>query len=716
MFKDLKVGMKIALGFAGVLLLLLLVAGFSYSGLGSLVDGLEEYKREGDNAMLTGRIHANLLAAQLAAENYVHIQSESRLKEYEERSKQLGELIDEALTTIHNTERHKLIEDADNNYHEYTQIFSKVHALIDHRDDILTNQLHPNGIKMRKALTEIMESAHTDSDIEAAYFAGKAQETLLLSRLYVNKFMRSNALEDANRAKQELLLLNEKLIALSGHIQNAARRSLLKNAQNGYTAYTAAFTQIEKVIYEENGLIDNGLHKIGPRIAEDSEKVKLSYISDQKVLSEEMHDLATEVDITIIVVTVIAILIGILLTWLISRQITRPLNEAVEAALTISKGDLPAKLKVDSKDEVGMLIGSFNELIAYFTEMAVASERIADGDLAVRVEPKSAKDVLGNAFKKMIENLRNLVGKVQEGAEQVSAASEEISSGSQATAAGAQQIAQGAEKQSATVQQTSASVQQMNASIQQVSASTQQQSVSMQQVTAVIDDLSKALQEMAESASDVASSSAATLAEARKGGESINETVDSMKQIGQIVSLITDISEQINLLALNAAIEAARAGEHGRGFAVVAEGVTKLAERSQEAAKEITIIIEKGAQISDRAGEAMQKIMGSVESVTGLILSISDSTTEQAASSQQVKKSIEELNSMTEQITQAAEQQSRSSSEVVKAVNILSDISQQNASIAEESSSQAEESSSATEELTAQAQALQAAAATFRLN
>jgi methyl-accepting chemotaxis protein len=484
--------------------------------------------------------------------------------------------------------------------------------------------------------------------------------------------------------------------------------------------------------------------------------------------AEAFGPVATLRNWTVLVGVVMAALVG-LLGLLMARSISKPLTHVVEVGKKIALGDVnQERFAFASRDEVGDLGRTFNAMIDYMTEMADAADTISAGNLAVALQPKSTEDRLSNSFvamvaylnetadsadevangnlaiemkprsqedrlgtslARMVKNLRELITKVQEAAEQVSAASEEISGGSQATAQGAQQIAQGAEKQASTVEQTSATIQQVSSSVQQVSANTQQQNVAMQEVRAAVERMSAALQEVAKNAGDVARSSTQAADEAREGGDSIKQTVAAMarigassEKIGQIIGVITDISEQINLLALNAAIEAARAGEHGRGFAVVAEGVTKLAERSQEAAKEIADVIKEtsriikaGTEISDKAGEAMNRINASVETVTALIQTISDATEAQAGDSKKVTISIEELGNMTTQITQATEQQAQSAEELVKAAKVLGDISQQNASVAEEASTQAEEASSATEELVAQAQELQQAAAAFRV-
>ena len=185
----------------------------------------------------------------------------------------------------------------------------------------------------------------------------------------------------------------------------------------------------------------------------------------------------------------------------------------------------------------------------------------------------------------------------------------------------------------------------------------------------------------------------------------VAELGERSKEIEQIVEAISGIASQTNLLALNAAIEAARAGEQGRGFAVVAEEVRKLAEQSQEAAKQIAKLISdiqgktgeavtamvngtqevrRGTEVVDQAGRAFKDINGHVQEVAGIAQGTADGLIRLTAESQQilegildVKRTSQEISGQTQTISAASEEQSASVEEIAHSSQHLANLADQ---------------------------------------
>lgn len=506
----------------------------------------------------------------------------------------------------------------------------------------------------------------------------------------------------------------------------ARKEALLKGLKAGVVDQAAMAALADERLHS---LSEDDINPAIEKAKADADDLLVEVGSQMTKADKQVREIQGSAGIAFVVVIIAAVLLGLLLGLKTTKNIVNRINRMARALDNGAEGDLTAKLEIDSGDELGKLGSDFNVMVEKLSGMVGNVNKSAAEltHLSGTITESSQKVV--NTAKLQAESVNNTsaavsqintsVKGVSQGVDSLSLSASESSSSILEMAASVEEVAQNVETLSHSVDEVSSSILQMAASIKQVgngvvslleastttASSVMEMDSSIKQVeknameTAAISD---AVRKDAETGKEAVEATIAGINEIKRSSRITYEVIDTLSgranDIGTILSVIDEVAEQTNLLALNAAIIAAQAGEHGKGFAVVADEIKELAERTSSSTREIAMVIKAvqdethravnaidqaeksiadGELLSQKSGEALNKIVSGVKKATEQVEEIARATVEQARGSQMIRDAMEQVSEMVGQIAKATREQGQGSELIMTAVEKMKTLTTQ---------------------------------------
>ncbi|MFZ3285121.1 MAG: methyl-accepting chemotaxis protein [Pseudomonas sp.] len=611
-FGNISVNMKLGLGFGLVLALTCVLALTGWTSLGGLID------RSNWMSDIT-QLNAGLTKLRVVRLQYMLTNGdETAAQNVQTTLESFAAQQQKLINSFKSPENVKLLKEQAATIAEYQTSLNKMRNAYrtgNSARDSMSVSAETAYNQIESISKRVQQMDMSEQRFEQFQAITAAKEAFILARYEVRGYTATTNADTEQKAVGQLDVAIASLKQLNVHFADSQQDALrqletaLINYRSALMAYKNANTD---AVQARKEMTDQGT-----AIVNTSEQLYQIQLDRRDVESAQARTFQ-------LISTLLALLVGVIAAVIITRQITRPLQETLAVVERIASGDLTQNVTVTRRDELG---------------------------------------VLQQGIARMGVTLRDLISGIRDGVTQIASAAEELSAVTEQTSAGVN-------SQKVETDQVATAMHEMTATVQEVARNAEEASQAAAAADGEAREGDKVVNEAIAQIERLAS-------EVVRSTEAMSVLQQESDKIGSVMDVIKAVAEQTNLLALNAAIEAARAGEAGRGFAVVADEVRGLAQRTQKSTEEIEGLV-AGLQ---NGTQQVSAVMSNSRALTDSSVAL---TRKAGASLENITRTVSNIQSMNQQIAAAAEQQSAVAEEISRSIINVRDVSEQTAAASDE--------------------------------